>query len=231
MQFDIVTIFPEIFKPYFNTGMIGCAKKKKLAKINLYNLRDYTNDVHKTVDDRPYGGGPGMIFKVEPIYTALQRIIKTKKLNNKITKKRKIIMLDPGGKKFDQDMAYKYSKLDNLVFLCGRYEGFDKRVEKFIDEKVSVGDYVLTGGELPTMTIIDAVTRLIPGVLNKEESLFEETHSKKGYIEYPQYTRPEVFRIKNLESRIKEFKVPKVLLSGDHKKIEEWRKKKSKYKK
>lgn len=135
-------------------------------------------------------------------------------------------MMDPGGKKFDQVMARKYSKLDNIVFLCGRYEGFDRRVEKFIDEKVSVGDYVLTGGELPAMTIIDTVTRLIPGVLNKEESLFEETHNKKGYIEYPQYTRPEVFKTKEG----KELRVPKVLLSGDHKRIEEFRQKKSKIK-
>ncbi len=220
MIFDIITIFPEIFEAYFNTGMIGCAKKKKLAKINLHNLRDYTTDKHRSVDDRPYGGGPGMILKIEPIYKALKKIKKIKG--------QKIIMMDPAGKKFDQNMARKYSKLDNIVFLCGRYEGFDKRVEKFIDEKVSVGDYVLTGGELPAMTIIDAVTRLIPGVLNKEESLFEETHNKKGYVEYPQYTRPEVFRIKNIESRIKELKVPKVLLSGNHKKISEFRQKKSK---
>ncbi|NQV00181.1 MAG: tRNA (guanosine(37)-N1)-methyltransferase TrmD [Parcubacteria group bacterium] len=218
MQFDIITIFPEVFKPYFDTGMIRCAKEKKLAKINLHNLRDYTDDVRKTVDDRPYGGGPGMILKIEPIYKALQQI---KKVKNQ-----KIVVMDPAGKKFDQNMARKYSKLNNIVFLCGRYEGFDKRVEKFIDEKVSVGDYVLTGGELPAMTIIDAVTRLIPGVLNKEESLFEETHSKKGYIEYPQYTRPEIFKTKEG----KELKVPKVLLSGDHGKIEEWKKKHSRIK-
>lgn len=218
MQFDIITIFPEIFKPYFDTGMIWRAKKKGLAKINLHNLRDYTDDVRRTVDDRPYGGGPGMILKVEPIYKALQKIKKVKK--------QKVVMMDPGGKKFDQVMARKYSKLDNIVFLCGRYEGFDRRVEKFIDEKVSVGDYVLTGGELPAMTIIDTVTRLIPGVLNKEESLFEETHNKKGYIEYPQYTRPEVFKTKEG----KELRVPKVLLSGDHKRIEEFRQKKSKIK-
>lgn len=222
MQFDIITIFPEVFEPYFNTGMIGCAKKKKLAKINLHNLRDYTTDNHRSVDDRPYGGGPGMILKIEPIYKALKKIKKVSK--------QKIVIMDPAGKKFDQNMARKYSKLDNIVFLCGRYEGFDKRVEKFIDEKVSVGDYVLTGGELPAMTIIDAVVRLIPGVLNKAESLFEETHNKKGYVEYPQYTRPEEFKINNPESRIKNLRVPKVLLSGDHKKIEEWREKHSKIK-
>jgi len=226
MQFDIITIFPEVFEPYFNTGMIWCAKKKKLVKINLHNLRDYTFDNHKTVDDRPYGGGPGMILKVEPIYRALCAL--SRKQDNKITKKQKVIIMDPAGKKFDQKMAKKYSKLENIVFLCGRYEGFDKRVEKFIDEKISVGDYVLTGGELPAMTIVDAVTRLIPGVLNKKEALLEETHNKSGYIEYPQYTRPEMFRIKNLESRIKELKVPKVLLSGDHRKIKEWREKHSK---
>lgn len=225
MKFDIITIFPEVFEPYFNTGMIWRAKKKKLAKINLHNLRDYSDDARRTIDDRPYGGGPGMILKVEPIYKALKKI---KKDNQSLRRIRrgggKIVMMDPAGKKFDQRMAKKYSKLDNVVFLCGRYEGFDKRVEKFIDEKVSVGDYVLTGGELPAMIIVDAVTRLIPGVLNKEESLFEETHSKEGYIEYPQYTRPEVFENKK-EGKLK---VPKVLLSGDHKKIEEWKKKNSK---
>ena len=145
----------------------------------------------------------------------------------KRTLKQKIVMMDPAGKEFNQQMAKKFSKLDNLVLLCGRYEGFDKRVEKFVDEKVSVGEYVLTGGELPAMIIVDAVSRLIPGVLNKEEALFEETHTKKGYIEYPQYTRPEIFKY----NRNKGLKVPKILLSGDHKKIEEWREKHSRQRK
>lgn len=219
MKFNIVTIFPEVFKPYFNTGMVRCAIERKKAEINLHDLRDFTTDKHRSVDDRPYGGGPGMILKVEPIYKALKKITKGGKSKN-----RKIVVMDPGGKEFDQRMAKRFSKFDSLVLLCGRYEGFDKRVEKFVDEKVSVGEYVLTGGELPAMIIVDAVSRLIPGVLNKEEALFEETHSKKGYIEYPQYTRPEVFKTKEG----KELKVPKVLLSGNHKEIKEWREKHSK---
>jgi len=200
MKFNIITIFPKIFDSYFNESIIKRAIQKKLVKINIHNLRDFTKDKHKTVDDKPYGGGPGMVMMVEPIYRALKKIRKTKKT--------KTILFSAKGKKFDQKMAKSFSKLDNLIMICGRYEGVDQRVSKFVDQEVSIGDYVLTGGEIPAMIVTDAVARLIPGVLGKKESLEEIKGS------YPVYTRPEDFN--NL-------KVPRVLLSGDHKKIKEWR--------
>lgn len=181
-------------------------------KIRIHNIRDFAKDKHKTVDDRPYGGGPGMILKIEPLYSCLKSI--------KRKKKSKVVVLAPGGKTFDQKMAKSLSKLDQLILICGRYEGFDERIMKFVDLKISIGDYVLTGGEIPAMVIVDAVARLIPGVLGNQDSTKDETFSKsKDYIEYPQYTRPENF---------KGMKVPKVLLSGNHKKIAGWRAKKSK---
>lgn len=222
MQFDILTIFPEMFPGYLDRSIIGRAQKKKLVKIRLHNFRDQAADKHKVVDDSSYGGGPGMVLKVEPIYRCLQKITRVKK------KKRKIVLLSPQGKTFDQPMARRFSKLDQIVLICGRYEGFDERVRKLVDEQVSVGDYVLTGGELPAMTIVDAVTRLVPGVVGQESSLAEETFMKKGYIEYPQYTRPEEFKCERRGKKSEVLKVPKVLLSGDHRKIGEWRKKQAK---
>jgi len=209
MKFNIITIFPEIFDSYFNESIIKRAQDKKKIKINIHNLRDYTKDKHKSVDDKPYGGGPGMVMMVEPIYKAIKKIKKGKA---------KVILFSPKGKTFDQKMANRYSKLDNLIMVCGRYEGVDERVKKFVDEEVSIGDYVLTGGEIPAMIVVDAVTRLIPGVIAieslKEESFSLEKELKHAKYEYPQYTRPENFN--NL-------KVPKVLLSGNHKKIKQWR--------
>ncbi len=224
MQFDIITIFPYIFDSYFQTSILKRAQDKKLIKVKIHDLRFWTKDKRKTVDDTPYGGGPGMILKIEPIYKALKFLNKAKR------KKQKIVLLTPQGQKFNQKMAYQFSKLDKIIFICGRYEGVDARVEKLVDKKISVGDYVLTGGELPAMIVVDAVTRLLPGVINKE-SLSEETFSqsmignKKLVInsEYPQYTRPEVFTYKTKSARIKKLKVPKVLLSGNHKKIAEWK--------
>jgi len=211
MRFDIITIFPNIFDSYFNESVIKRGQLKKIIKIKVHNLRDYTKDKHKTVDDKPYGGGPGMLLMVEPIYKCLQRIRKKKKT--------KIILFAPGGKQFDQRMAKRYSKLDRLIMICGRYEGIDARVEKFVDEKISIGPYVLSGGELPAMVVLEATARLIPGFLGHKHSAEDETFSiDKDYIEYPQYTRPEIFTIKN-----KKLKVPKILLSGNHKKIKEWR--------
>jgi len=199
---------PPHFDSYLNESILKRAQKKGLIKIKIHNLRDYTDNKHKTVDDRPYGGGPGMLLKVEPIYKALKSIKSS-------TKGAKIILLDPAGKKFDQKMAKKLSKQDRLIFICGRYEGFDERVKKFVDESISIGDYVLSGGELPAMVILEAVSRHLPGVIGHEQALDEETFSKdKDYIEYPQYTRPEVF---------KNMKVPQVLLGGNHQKIKEWR--------
>lgn len=213
MQFDIITIFPHIFDSYLNESILSRAQKNNLIKIKIHNLRDYTDDKHKKVDDRPFGGGPGMLLKVEPIYKTLRAL--------KIKNKELIILLDPAGKKFDQKMAKKLSKFKRLVLICGRYEGFDERVKEFVDESISIGDYVLSGGELPAMVVLEAVSRHLPGVLGHEHALDEETFSKdKDYIEYPQYTRPETFVINK-----KKLKVPPVLLSGNHKKIGDWRSK------
>lgn len=208
MQFDIITIFPKIFDSYFNESILKIAQEKKKITINIHNLRDFTLDKHKNVDDTPYGGGPGMVMQVEPIDRALQSI--------KRKTKSKVVILDPGGKIFNQKVAQKYSEdLDQMIFICGRYEGFDARVYKLVDERLSIGQYVLSGGELPAMVVTEAVSRLLPGVLGHEHSALEESYSKGlDYIEYPQYTRPEEYKGK---------KVPKVLLSGDHGKIKEWR--------
>ena len=234
MKFDIITIFPDIFEPYFNESIIKRARAKKLVQIKIHNLRDYTNDKHKTVDDRPYGGGAGMVFMVKPILKAVKDTKKkargnqvSKRLGNSVSRnqvsgksKTKVILLSAKGKKFDQKMAKKFSKLKNLILISGRYEGVDERVAKYIaDEEVSIGDYVLTGGELPAMVVVDAVVRLIPRVITKD-SLKRESFFKEKYIEHPHYTRPEEIIING-----KKRKVPKVLLSGDHKKIEEWREK------
>ncbi|MCK5123490.1 MAG: tRNA (guanosine(37)-N1)-methyltransferase TrmD [Candidatus Pacebacteria bacterium] len=229
MQFNIITIFPQIFNSYFNESILARAQKNKLVKINVHNLRDYTEDKHKTVDDTPYGGGAGMVFRVEPIYKALVKIVGKSKLKcfrKKNNSKTKIILLSAKGKKFDQAMARKFSKLDNLILICGRYEGVDERVMKYLaDEEISVGDYILTGGEIPAMTIVDSVSRLIKGVVGNKESIKEESFSKKYYLEYPHYTKPNVFS----PNKKTNWKVPEVLLSGDHQKIKEWREKRSKF--
>jgi tRNA (guanine37-N1)-methyltransferase len=215
IQFDIISIFPEMFDSYFNSSILGKAKKKKLIKIKIHNLRKWTRDKHKTVDDRPYGGGPGMVMMVEPFDKAA-RAVRVK------NKKSRVILLSARGKTFTQKDVTRLKKYNQLIFLCGRYEGVDERVAKYVaDESISIGDYVLTGGELGAMVIVDAISRYIPGVLGKEISLAQESHAKPGYLEYPQYTRPENY---------KGFKVPKVLLGGNHAEIEKWRKKMSKTK-
>ncbi len=223
MRFDIITIFPQLFENFKKEALISRAQEKKLIFIKTHFLRNYTNDAHKTVDDRPYGGGAGMVLMVEPIAKAIKDI--------KRQVKSKIIVFSPKGKKFDQAMARKWSKLDQLIMICGRYEGIDERVAQYIaDEEISIGDYVLFGGEVPAMVVMEAVTRLIPGAVGKQSSIEDESFSSKGILsklgkklEHPHYTRPEVFEINKKKTR-----VPKVLLSGDHKKIEEWRKKYSK---
>jgi tRNA (guanine37-N1)-methyltransferase len=207
IKFDIITIFPQIFDSYFNESIISRAQKKGLIKINIHNLRDFTNDKFHRADDSPYGGGPGMVMMAEPILKAVKKIKKDKKT--------KVILFSTRGKKFDQKIAQRFSKLDKLIMICGRYEGVDERVAQYIaDEEISIGDYVLTGGEIPAMVVADAVSRFIPGVLGKHESLEEIKGS------YPVYTRPESVLI-NKKKRI----VPETLLSGNHKKIEGWRKK------
>lgn len=211
--FDIITIFPKIFDSYLKESLIARAQKKKLIKINVHNLRKWTKDKHQTVDDRPFGGGLGMVMKAEPIYKAVSTLKKGKAKN----KKRKIILFTPRGKKFNQKTAYQLSKLNHLILICGRYEGIDERIAKHIaDLELSIGDYDLMGGELPAMITIESIARLVPGVLGKKELLKERITKEKEFIEYPQYTRPEVF---------KKWHVPKVLLSGNHKEIENWRKK------
>ncbi len=210
MKIDIITLFPKMFDGPFAESIIKRAQEKGLLKINIHNLRKWTKDKHKTVDDHSFGGGTGMVLMIEPIYKALKELKK---------KESKIILLTPQGKVFKQEKAKKLSKEKHLIFICGHYEGVDERIkEKLIDEEISIGDYVLTGGELPTMVVIDTITRLIPGVLNKKEAKEIESFSFKGLLEYPQYTRPAVF---------KGWQVPKILLSGNHQKIEDWRKKKA----
>jgi len=233
IKFDVITIFPQIFDSYVKESLILRAQKKKLIKINLHNLRNFTTDNHQTVDDRPFGGGLGMVLKIEPIYKAV-RFLKSKILNpksetnskSKIKKsKTKVVLFTPRGEKFNQKMAHKLSKLDQIIFICGRYEGVDQRVaEKIADMEVSIGDYDLMGGELPAMVAIETISRLVPGVLGKEALLKERITKSRGFLEYAQYTRPEIVELQ----KGKKWRVPKVLLSGDHKKIEEWKNQHSK---
>jgi len=227
MIFDIITIFPEILDSYFNEGMIKRAQGKKIIKIKKINLRDYTNDRHRSVDDSPYGGGAGMVMKVEPIYKALKKLkVKNEKLKiNNRKAKTKVVLLSAKGKTWNQEMAQKYSNLDEIIFICGRYEGVDERVLNFIDEEISIGDYVLTGGELGAAVMIDSITRLLPGVLGNAESPIAESHTEEGVLEYPHYTRPEVLTINK-----KSYKVPNVLLQGDHAEITKWRENNKKWK-
>ena len=216
MRIDILTIFPEMFAGPFDQSIIKRAKDKKLVTIKIHNLRDWTKDKHKTVDDKPFGGGAGMVMKVDVVDSAL-RSLKRKKNPPAGGEKRKIILLTPQGKNFNQLLAQKLSKQQHLILICGHYEGFDERIRCLVDEEISIGDYILTGGEIPAMTIVDAVVRLIPGVI-EAESLHEESFSS-GLLEYPQYTRPEIY---------KKMKVPAVLLSGNHEKINKWRQEKAK---
>lgn len=215
-QFDVLTIFPELFDSFAKESLLNKAAKKKLLKIKAHNIRDWAEDKHRTVDDKPFGGGLGMVMKIDPIFRAVKSIKKDKKT--------RIILFTPRGKKFTQKKAKELLKYDQIIFICGRYEGIDERVAKYIaNEELSIGDYVLMGGEIPAMAVIETVSRLIPGVIGKAEFLKERMNAK-GFIEYPQYTRPEVFEAK----RGVKWKVPKVLVSGNHKKIEEWKKNKGK---
>lgn len=209
-QFDIFTLFPHIFKTPFSESLLGKAKEKGLIHLNIYDIREYTTDKHKTADDVPYGGGPGMVMKPEPIFSAIESVCK-----NSPHKKRRRIYFSPQGRVLKQKYLNDYLAYDQLILLCGRYEGVDERVmEGCMDEEVSIGDYILSGGEFAALVFVDALVRLIPGVVGCEESLKDESFSRESLLEYPQYTRPPEFR---------GMKVPEVLLSGDHKKIEQWR--------
>lgn len=207
MKISVITLFPEVFDPILNSSILKRAQKKGRVSFELVNLRNFGEGKHQVVDDRPYGGGTGMLFKADILTKALQSI-----------KKGKIILTSASGKPYKQSRAKEFSKLDHLIIVCGHYEGVDQRfIDKYVDEEISIGDYVLTGGEIPAMVIIDSITRLIPRVLEKPEAVINESFTE-NFLEGPQYTRPEDFEGK---------KVPKVLLSGNHKKIAEWRKQKS----
>ncbi len=218
MNFYVMTLFPEMIEQGLNTSIIGRAMEKDLLSVKAVNIRDYTLDKHKRVDDYPYGGGAGMLMAVEPVvrtYDAIREDIQRKTGN--ISRPR-VVYVTPWGKPFHQEMAREFAKEENLVFLCGHYEGIDERaLEEVATDFVSIGDYVLTGGELPAMVMIDAISRLLPGVLNNKDSAEYESFAG-NLLEHPQYTRPEVYNGR---------KVPEVLLSGHHAKIEEWKKEQS----
>ncbi len=202
-----------MFKGAMEESMLKLAKKKGLVEITVRDLRDWTHDRHRTADDKPFGGGPGMVMKVEPVDEALAEI----KGEIKKNARSRVILMTPQGQKFEQKLARSLAEYDHLVFLCGHYEGVDERIRGMVDNEISIGDYVLTGGELPAMVVCDAVIRLIPGVLGRMSSLHEESF-ENGMLEYPQYTRP---------AEYKGMKVPEVLLCGDPKKIEKWKKQKA----
>jgi len=210
MKIEILTLFPEMFDGVINSSILKKAQDKNAVTIQTINFRDYANNKHHTVDDYPYGGGNGMLLKPEPIFSAVESIPNYEKS--------RIIMMTPQGKKFDQKLAEELKNEEHLIILCGHYEGFDERIrEHLATDEISIGDFVLTGGEVAAMVIVDSVVRLLPGVLGNKESSDTDSFST-GMLEYPQYTRPEIFR---------EWKVPEILLSGHHQKIAEWRKQES----
>lgn len=212
MKIDIITLFPFMFEKPFEESIIGRAKKNSLVEINTWNLRDFTTDKYRTVDDYPFGGGTGMVLKPEPFFKAVKYISETDFAFS--SEQKRIILMSPQGQPFNQEKALELSKYNRLILLCGHYEGFDERIREFLaDEEISIGDYVLTGGELPAMVVVDAVVRLLPGVLGSNESIMEDSFSN-SLLEYPQYTRPRIFE---------GHAVPEVLLSGNHQQISKWR--------
>ncbi|PBH38255.1 tRNA (guanosine(37)-N1)-methyltransferase TrmD [Clostridioides difficile] len=213
MRFHIMTLFPEIFNSYMDESIMKRAVEKGIIEVHIYNIRDFANNKHKKVDDYPFGGGAGMVMTPQPIYDTYKHIITTHNINNP-----SVIYLTPKGKVYNQSMAKQMSLKEDIILLCGHYEGIDERIiDLIVTDEISIGDYVLTGGELPALIMIDSISRLIPGVLNQEES-FEEESFKDNLLEYPHYTRPRDFE---------GLKVPEVLLSGNHKKIDEWRREES----
>ena len=205
MKIDVLTLFPAMFAGPLDESIIQRARADGLLELAIHNLRDYTHDRHRTVDDKPFGGGPGMLLKPEPIFEAVEKLSR---------EKTRLILLTPAGRKFNHAIARELARQEHLLLVCGSYEGFDERVrEALANDELSIGDYVLTNGALPAMVIIDAVTRLLPGALGDDQSSHDESFSC-GLLEYPQYTRPAEFR---------GMKVPEVLLSGNHAEIEKWR--------
>lgn len=212
MNFHILTLFPEMFDGVLHSSMLGRAEEKGILKFNLINIRDFSGNKHNRVDDAPYGGGRGMVMQAPPVYDAYESIA------SHFGSKPYVIYMSPKGKVFNQQKAIELSQKENLVLLCGHYEGIDQRVlDEIVDEEISIGDYVLTGGEIPAMTVIDSVSRMIDGVLSNEDSFTDESHYD-GLLEYPHYTRPPEFHGQ---------KVPEILLSGDHAKIAAWRRRES----
>ena len=203
MKIDILTLFPEMFRGVFSSSIIKRALEKELVQINIHNFRDYSLDPHKKVDDTPYGGGCGMVLMVQPIYDAVMKL----KTDDSL-----VILLSPDGKTYNQEMAYSLSLKKHLIIICGHYEGYDERIKSICDMVVSVGDFVLTGGEIASMLLVDSITRLLPGVIKEESHLLDSFNN--NLLDYSTYTKPREF---------KNMKVPEVLLSGDHKKIEEYR--------
>lgn len=231
MKYNILTIFPDMISNYATSSILGRAQEKDIITVQPVDIRQFAADKRGTIDDTPYGGGAGMVMKPEPIYKALKSIdaipfrkvdglTKVKKVfNGSLKQKKRTVVMSPRGRQFNQQIAEEWAKLDELTIICGRYEGIDQRViDHMIDEEISIGPYVLAGGELAALAITEAVARNVPGVLGNKESLKEETHSMDGK-EYPQYTKPSDF---------KGWKVPDVLMNGNHKKIEEWREEQSK---
>ncbi|PIS20890.1 tRNA (guanosine(37)-N1)-methyltransferase TrmD [candidate division WWE3 bacterium CG08_land_8_20_14_0_20_43_13] len=219
MLIDIITLFPDFFVPVFSQSIIGRAQQKELVKIRACQLRDWAVDAHGSVDDKPFGGGVGMVLRPEPLFEAVEFVTK----NNPGW----VVFLTPGGRRFEQKKAIELSQREHLVFICGHYEGIDQRViDELVNEQISLGDFVLTGGEIPTMAVVDALVRLLPGVLEKLDATVNESFSLRDeqgclLLEYPQYTRPADYR---------GLKVPEVLLSGDHARIAEWKKTNSRLK-
>lgn len=213
MVIDVLTLFPKMFDSILGESILKRAQVKNLVRIEVHNLRDWTSDAHRTADDKPFGGGPGMVMKLEPVYRALEDLGAIKGGKRIAGNGLRVILLTPQGKTFDQNIAKHLVREKRLVLICGHYEGVDDRIRSLADIEISVGDYILTCGEIPAMVIIDAVTRLVPGVLGHEDSVKSESF-ESGLLEYPQYTRPADFN---------GMKVPDVLLSGDHKNIETWR--------
>jgi len=213
MRFDVLTLFPDLFQGYFTQSLLRLALQKGLVEIHLWNLRNWATGKHRSVDDRPFGGGPGMVIMPDPVFAAVEAVQALAELPGQL------VMLTPGGQRLTQQVVKELSDAKRLLLLCGRYEGFDERIRLGLKPReISIGDFICNGGEVPAMVVIDTVIRYVPGVLGDEESAVEESHSEPGRLEYPQYTRPREFR---------GMEVPEVLLSGDHNAIAQWRQEQS----
>ncbi|MGB7874719.1 MAG: tRNA (guanosine(37)-N1)-methyltransferase TrmD [Anaerolineales bacterium] len=223
MQFEVFTLLPDVFPPYLESSILQRARQRGLVSVNVHNIRDYTHDRHHVTDDTPYGGGGGMVMKPEPVFEAVESVLgldahQIQSRNGAQPQSVPIIMLTPQGRVFSQSIANELSRHERIALLCGRYEGLDERIrEHLVTDEISIGDYVLTGGELPALIVIDALTRLIPGVLGDPDGAVDDSHAT-GLLEYPHYTRPPDFR---------GWKVPEILLSGDHAKVNKWRREQS----